>query len=102
MKMKMTCRQEDEEVQSEPEKTIDKRIKLNPRKIKITGTGLEILTPNKLLTRLLILLAQIKAGNNSYNVQMKSDKHCIFCINAIASLKKLRQFNEVIIIMEKI
>ena len=30
------------------------------------GTGLKILTPNKLLTRLPILLAQIKAGNNSY------------------------------------
>ena len=29
-------------------------------------TGLKILTPNKLLTRLPILLAQIKAGNNSY------------------------------------
>ena len=39
MKMKITCRQEDEEVQSEPEKTIDERIKLNPRKIKIIGTG---------------------------------------------------------------
>ena len=30
------------------------------------GKGLKILTPNKLLTRLPILLAQIKAGNNSY------------------------------------
>ena len=30
------------------------------------GTGLKISTPNKLLTRLPILLAQIKAGNNSY------------------------------------
>ena len=29
------------------------------------GKGLKILTPNKLLTRLSILLAQIKAGNNS-------------------------------------
>ena len=29
------------------------------------GKGLKILTPNKLLTRLPILLAQIKAGNNS-------------------------------------
>ena len=29
------------------------------------GKGLKILTPYKLLTRLLILLAQIKAGNNS-------------------------------------
>ena len=29
------------------------------------GKGLKILTPDKLLTRLRILLAQIKAGNNS-------------------------------------
>ena len=28
------------------------------------GTRLKILTPNKLLSRLPILLAQIKAGNN--------------------------------------
>ena len=31
--------------------------------------GLKILTPNKLLTRLPILLAQIKAGNNSYKLK---------------------------------
>ena len=30
--------------------------------------GLKILTSNKLLTRLPILLAKIKAGNNSYKV----------------------------------
>ena len=30
------------------------------------GKGLKILTPNKLLTGLPILLAQIKAGNNSH------------------------------------
>ena len=29
------------------------------------GKGIKILTPSKLLTRLTILLAQIKAGNNS-------------------------------------
>ena len=29
------------------------------------GTGLKILTPNKLLARLPILLAQVKAGNYS-------------------------------------
>ena len=29
------------------------------------GKGIKILTPSKLLTRLAILLAQIKAGNNS-------------------------------------
>ena len=30
------------------------------------GKGLKIITPNKLLTRLPILLALIKTGNNSY------------------------------------
>ena len=30
-----------------------------------TGTGMKILTSNKLLTRLLVLISQIKAGNNS-------------------------------------
>ena len=30
---------------------------------------LKILTPNKLLTRLLAFLAQIKAGNNSYKLK---------------------------------
>ena len=33
------------------------------------GKGLKILTPNKLLTRLPILLAQIIAGNNSYKIK---------------------------------
>ena len=60
----------------EPEETIAGRVKLNPRKKK-TGTRLKILTPNKLLTRLPILLAPIKAGNNSYK----------FCIGTIKSLK---------------
>ena len=32
-------------------------------------TGLKILTPNKLLTRIPILLAQIKTGNNSYKLK---------------------------------
>ena len=31
--------------------------------------GLKILIPNKLLTRFPILLAQIKAGNNSYKLK---------------------------------
>ena len=32
------------------------------------GTGLKILTPNQVLKRLPIALAQIKAGNNSKNL----------------------------------
>ena len=33
------------------------------------GKGLKLLTPDKLLTRLPILLAQIKAGKNSYKLR---------------------------------
>ena len=33
------------------------------------GKGIKILTPSKLLPRLPILLAQIKAGNNSYKLK---------------------------------
>ena len=33
------------------------------------GKGLKILTANKLLTRLPVLLAQIKAGNNSFKIK---------------------------------
>ena len=33
------------------------------------GKGFKILAPNKLLTRLPILLAQIKSGNNSYKLK---------------------------------
>ena len=55
----------DKDIKLETEKTIAERVKLNPRKKRATGPGLKILTSNKLLTRLPILLAQIKAGNNS-------------------------------------
>ena len=39
-------------------------MKLIPRKKKTTGTRLKLLTSKSLLTRLPILVAQIKAGNN--------------------------------------
>ena len=48
----------------EPEETIPQRKKSNLWKRKITGIGLKTLTPNKLLTRLPIWLAQTKAVNN--------------------------------------
>ena len=44
-------------------------MKLNPWKRKIKGTRLKKLTPNKLLTRLSKLLAQIKARNCSYKLR---------------------------------
>ena len=47
------------------------------------GKGLRILTQNKLLTRLPILLAQIKAGDNSDKLKTKLDKYYIFYISKI-------------------
>ena len=56
----------EKEVKLELEETIVERAKLNTRKKINERIGLKILTQNKLLTRLSILLAQIKVGNNSY------------------------------------
>ena len=43
------------------------------------GSSLKILTPNQMLSRLPISLAQLKAGNNSENLKMKSENNCILC-----------------------
>ena len=42
------------------------------------GVGLKILTPDQMLSRLPITLAQLKAGNNSEKL-MKSGNYCILC-----------------------
>ena len=57
---------DEKEVKLELEETIDERVQINTQKRINEWIGLKVLTPNKLLTRLPILLAQIKAGNNSY------------------------------------
>ena len=41
------------------------------------GQGPKILTPSQMLSRLPICLAQLKAGNNSENLKIKSDNYCI-------------------------
>ena len=51
------------------------------------GKVLKILTPNKPLTSLSVLLAQIKAKNNSCKLKTNSDKYCIFCIDTVKSPK---------------
>ena len=61
---------------------IVKRAKWNPWKRKNTGTGLKILTPNKLLTRLPILLAQIKAGNISNKWKKRNQASIISFVSA--------------------
>ena len=43
------------------------------------GIGLKILTPNQMLSRLPITLAQLKAGNNSDKLKMKLGNYCILC-----------------------
>ena len=43
-------------------------LEVNEEEVK-EGKGLQKLTPLKLLTRIPILLAQIKAGNNSYKLK---------------------------------
>ena len=49
-------------MKSLPEETTAERVKLMSQKIKIQkiGTGIKILSPNKLLTKLPVLLAQVK------------------------------------------
>ena len=45
------------------------------------GQGEKILTTDKILSRLQITLAQLKAGNNSKrNLKMRQDNYCILCI----------------------
>ena len=67
-----SLRKGDEEVKLEPKETIAERIKSIPRKRKKTGKGLKILTPNKLLTRIPILLYR----NDAIFYRTKNKKIC--------------------------
>ena len=44
-----------------------------------SGEGLKILTPNQMLSRLPISLAQLKAGNNSEKLKNEIRHYCILC-----------------------
>ena len=43
--------------------------------------GLKILTPNKLLTRFPVLLAQIKAENNPYKLKKRNQTNTVFFLS---------------------
>ena len=62
------------------------RVESDEKEVK-EGKELKNLFPNKLLNRLPILLAQIKAGSNSYKLKNESDyifcKYYMFCISTI-------------------
>ena len=45
----------------------------------LQGKGLKILTPNQMLSRLPISLAQLKAGNNSEKLKNEISKYYILC-----------------------
>ena len=64
--MKLKKMSEDEKKIEKPDKIlkiVEEILKFN--KQKQSGQGLKILTPNQMLSRLPITLAQLKAGNNS-------------------------------------
>ena len=82
------------EVKSEPGETIAERVKCHHQNRKNIGTGLKNLTPNRLLTRLPILLAQIKAGNNSYKLknEIRQMLHLLYQHNQMILLKEPKTF----------
>ena len=57
------------------------------------GKGFKMLTPNKLLTRLSILLAETKAGNNSY--KLKNEIRQIVYVLYQRNNKSLKKFTTV-------
>ena len=57
-----------EEVKSEPKETIVERTKLKPQKKKKNRNRIKNLDSKQIITRLPILLPQIKAGDNSYKL----------------------------------
>ena len=54
----------------------------------IKGKGLKILTPNQMLKRLPIALAQIKVGNNSNSLLNEIRQIAYLCIDQKKLLKK--------------
>ena len=71
---------DDEEIKLEPEETIPERVKLNLWKI--TGAGLKILTPNKLLIRLPILLVQKKSWKQFIQIKKRNQTNTISFVSA--------------------
>ena len=72
---------DEEEFDSLPSLKSDEEVKKEKK--------LKILTPNKLWTSLLVLLAQIKDRNNFKKLKNESDKYYIFSISIIKSSAKV-------------
>ena len=78
-----------EEIENETPDKILKIVKeilnFNNKIQKQQGSGLKILTPNEMLSRLRITLAQLKAGNNSEKLKNKITQ----ILNSLYRSKKL-------------
>ena len=59
-----------------------------------TGIGLKILTPKQMLQRLLIALAQVKAGNNSENLS-KEIRQIVYSLYQSKEINK-KEYNNII------
>ena len=72
LKKKITKMAEEEKKIEDPElivKIVEEIMKFNEQNQQ--GEGIKVLTPNQVLSRLPISLAQLQAGNNSENLKMK-------------------------------
>ena len=61
---------------------------LEPNREKQLGIGLKILTPNQMLSRLSITLAQLKAGSNSQKL-IKEIRQLLHSLNCSKKLTKI-------------
>ena len=60
------------------------------------GLGLKILTPNQMLRRLPITLAQLKAGNNSEKLKNEIRQYCILCTDKNLTKQLYKSFIDII------
>ena len=87
-----------EEIENEkPDKILkipEKILKFN--KQKQLRLGLKKLTPNQMLRRLPITLAQLKAGNNSEKLKNEIRQYCILCTDKNLTKQLYKSFIDII------
>lgn len=76
-------------------------LKSEMKKTKTRGSGVKILTLNKMLTRLPVLLAQVQVADNSYKVKNEI-RQILYLLYQHNSQNILQQLNQIIIMMELI
>ena len=82
LKDEITEMSKDEIENEKPDKIVEiaeEILDFNKKIRKQQGLGLKILTPNQMLSRLPIILAQLKAGNNSKKLKNKIRQLFILC-----------------------